>query len=180
MTQTEVIIKTLMDMLNFTSTLSNLYSVLSFPKSSIRRVLSNLTKNGIIDRVDKGVYKLIQVYREVLHTKRIIDTNSVKPIHKFDIDVESTSIGRVPSWLSLKEIEKVLNPKLIDATIDQLGREGILLMEEYVTFKIMGTQFRDANYPRYNQRHDVTIDMTNNSGVAYSFKTHFNVREDEF
>src|SRR5437899_721708 len=155
MTQAETIIKYLMDALNFTATLGELYENLRIPHSSVRRVLSELTKRGITSRPSRGTYRFLKVYQKILHTKRVIDTYTKKPQHRYDVDIETTSIGYVPAWISLKEVEQVLNPKLISATIEQLGYEGIFLPDDdrLIEFKIMGTETRPGMQSYYTNTH---------------------------
>lgn len=182
MTQVETILDLFRDALNFTLTLGELYEEAKFPHSSIRRVISILKKRGILERIDRGVYKFLRVYVEVLHTKRVIDTHTKDPKHRYDIDIEFTSTGYVPSSLSITQIEKILNPKLIEAGLEKLGEEGIFLPfeDDLITFKIMGTEIRDGRKSDYTKTHEVSIYMTNNVGVPYTFKTKFYVNESEF
>ena len=168
--------------LNFTLTLGELYEASKFPHNSVRRVVSILKKGGILERVDRGIYKFLRVYVEVLHTKRVIDTHTKNPQHRYDIDVEFTSTGFVPGALSISDIERVLNPKLIESGLVKLAEEGIILPFEdnLITFKIMGTEIRGGRKDCYTKTHEVDIYMTNNSGVPYHFKTKFYVEEEEF
>lgn len=180
-TQRDKIISAISNALNRTMTLEELYKHFpEIPKPSVRRVVNTETKNKVLERVQKAVYKLKKFYNETLHTKRIKETKTVKPIHEWDADLEATAIGLTPNWVTISKIESILNPKLITAVIDKIGKEGIFLAEERVRFNIMGTEIKERTETRYNSRFDVTIDFVNNVGVEYQFKTHFYVDLEEW
>jgi len=181
MTIADDIMRSISRSLNATATTMDLIDRLDNRKpGSVRSALSRLVKKGTLDRIERGVYRVKQLYRMLRHTKRIIETSSVSPLRDFDLDIETTSEGFVPTWKSLEEIEAVLNPKLIDETLAILNEEGVFLLEERVTFSIMGSEFLNQRAPRYDPKHEVEVVMVNNSGVRYVFRGSYNVRLKEY
>lgn len=163
-----------------TASISDIVEDTGLNRKSVSNALSRGFLNGILDRVERGVYKYNKFYIEVLHTKRIIDTSTAKPIHEWDCDLEATAIGLAPNHLDIKDIERILNPKLIESVIEEIGDQGVMLIEERVNFSIMGTEIKDRTETRYDDTFDVTIDFTNNVGKKYLFKTKFKVRLQEW
>ena len=168
-------------LLDYTASVSELRD--RFPDmipGSLRSALSRLAKKGILDRVERGIYKVKQIYRMFRHTKRIVETSTKNPQRTWDLDVEATSEGLAPSWKSINEIEKILNPELIDATIEELSRHGFFLIEDRVTFEIKGSEWLDKREVKYNHIHDVEIIVINNVGSRYIYQTDFTVRLKEY
>lgn len=149
-------------------------------KGSIRSALSRMRKKGIIERIDRGVYLLKEIYKRYRHAKRIYDTHKKNPGHDFDLDIEMTAEGLAPIDLTLKEIEDVVNPMLLDRGLEILDEEGIHLYEEMIDFVVVGTQELGGQTESYDSNWSVEVKVVNSSGEVYSFNGFMDVVESEW
>ena len=166
--------------LAFTSTTKILQDKIDYKAGSVRSALSRLVKSGSLERIERGIYKVKELYRMFRHTKRIKETSTKNPMRSYDLDVEATSEGLVPSWVTIKDIERVLNPELIDETLKLLFQHGFFLMQERVTFEIMGSELLDRFESIFEPFHDVEVVVINNVGTRYLYTGGFDVRVKDF
>ena len=152
-----------------------------YAKSSIRSALSRGVGKGKFERVEKGVYFYdvdIKKYQMFRHAKRIYDTNKKNPNHPFDIDLELTCEGLAPVSWKIDDIEAIVNPMLLDRSLEILDEEGIFLFEEIISFNVIGSEWMlSQKTSEYNDVWNVEIKLVNNTGVHYTFAGYFFVEE---
>lgn len=149
-------------------------------KGSIRSALSRMVRKGVIDRISKGKYELQEfLYKRYRHAKRIYDTHKKNPLHNFDLDIELDCEGVAPADLTVKEIEDVVNPKLLDRGLEILDEEGIYLYEEIIDFSVVGTEMLQDKIKEYDSSWIVNVKMTTQSNT-YFFEGFMEVAESEW
>lgn len=151
-------------------------------KSSIRSAISRAVSKGQLEAVGDQVYfyDYKPTYQEFLHAKRIYDTNKQHAKHSFDIDLEMTCIGFAPVNLSIREIEDIVNPKLLDRSLEILDDEGIYLFEAIIDFRVTGSEWKNKKKETFDNNWIVEIKMVNNIGVHYIFTGNFYLEESEW
>lgn len=153
-----------------------------YQKSSIRSALSRGKKAGIFDSPDKGVYfhdyeVEWKIYR---HSKHIYDSHGEDVQREFDIDVEISCEGAAPTNLTMEQIDRIVNPKLLTRAVEIMQTQGIYLQEKDLDYNVMGSEWKDAvKEPSINEW-DVEIRMINNLGSHYTFKGELYVRASEW
>lgn len=177
------IMKFLSRSLDFTSSTASIQDKIEsigYRPGSARSSLSSLVKGGALERIERGIYKIKELYREFRHTKRIKETHTKNPVRSYDLDVEATSEGLVPSWLSIRKIENILNPELIDETLTLLSEHGFFIAVEKVEFEIMGSEWLERIEGKFDPFHQVEVIVINNTGTRYLYHGGFNVRIKDF
>ena len=186
MTIKDLILKAISEQIDPTVVFENreLYQLFPLiPKSSIRSALSRMVKNEEIDKIDRGLYSAENIkpqYQKYQHTKRIRDTHSVKPIHEYNLDIEGTITGYAATELSFEQIDKVVNPILVQEILKIISMLGVYLIGETVEFNIMGSEWLFAKSDTFNEIWDVEVKMVNKEGNFYSESSFVSIGEAEF
>ena len=152
-------------------------------RSSIRSAISRMKKDGQLVTVERGIYEIeSKQYQLYSHSKRIKDTNSIKKKkHSYDIDIEMTIEGTANRALSHDQIDAVVNPVLVDRSLELLSEEGILLLEATTNFQVEGSEWKyDKLYKYYEPTWAVEVKMVNNVGAHYTFAGTVEINENEF
>lgn len=149
---TELVLTELRGALDFTLTTMDIYPLIDAitvsNKGAVRSALSRLAKKNIIERISRGTYRLLTLFRLFRHTKRVVETHRTKKQRSYNLDIEATSEGFVPVRADenriinvakfsktilarqaalkimeeiIKRVEKVINPKLIEETMRLLA-----------------------------------------------------------
>ncbi len=149
-------------------------------KSSIRSALSRMTKKGLIERIDRGLYEIKELFKKFRHAKRIFDTHKKNPTHEFDIDLEITCEGLAPHYMTPEQVGDIVNPMLLDRSLEILNDEGIFLFEEIIDFNVIGTEDLGQTSLTYDNLWMVEVKMVNNVGSQYMFDGSMYVNESEW
>ncbi len=98
MTQRDDLIEALSKHLDYTASNIELTDELGFKSASVRRLTGTLTKKGILERVDRGIYRLAELYEHYLSYVFYI---SKKKIKKY---IKTYTTKRIDLEYELKEL----------------------------------------------------------------------------
>lgn len=181
MTLQDIILKTFERFGNNTLTNKEIYELNPLlNKGSIRSALSRMKKKGILESAGRATVEIKNFYKKIRHAKRIFDTHKKNPQRAFDVDLELTCEGFAPMDLTLPQIEKVVNPKLLDRGLELLSENGMSLFEEIIDFSVIGTEELQETSNEYNDTWEVEVKLVNNSGTQYLFNGYMSVAESEY
>ncbi len=207
----ELVLTELRKSFDFTASTMELYPLIDAvsknERGAARSALSRLTRKGIIERISRGTYRLLELFRLFRHTKRVVETHRKNAQRSYNLDIETTSEGFVPITAFenavinrakhsrfargaarkmeleiITRIEKIVNPQLIDETMRILATEGMFIgfgLTE-IEFNVTGSEFKRELSPEYDPNHDVEVILINDVGQRYVFVGNFHILEHEF
>ena len=138
MTQRDDLIEALSKRFDYTASNTELIEDTGFLPPSVRRLTGTLTKKGILERVDRGIYRLAELYEHYLSyvfyiskkkIKKYIKTYTTK---KMDLEDELKRIIDDEEDMSRSDIMLEDNEETYGYSVDLVDEFDIdLLWEEY-------------------------------------------------
>ena len=140
-TTAAAIIRILGKALDFTLARKELIDATGLGTNAVRSALYRLKKKGFVFNPEKGIWKLIKIYRKIRHCKRIVETRQATKKRSFDdCDCEATSEGFVPVTgikgafppdrpddATTRRYAGIINPKLEEEMLLVLANNGVIL-----------------------------------------------------
>lgn len=176
-------------------TVDELYA--AFPllnRSSIRTALWRAKKKGIIKAGrKKAAYTSKGGWRRFRHAKRMVDTNKRRPapgrdkIHRIysdaerrnEFDLELTCEGYAPEYMSMDDIEALINPLLVQRGMEIIQNElGVFIIDADAGWRVVGSEWRRGKKAELDIEWKIEAQLINLQGRVYSVKDSFQVVQD--